>query len=350
MAETTPTPISESHSIADTIPTPINEDLSTAGNAPTPTGEGPTIAENFTPTGESPSTAEESETLIQPLGVSELQIAWTRFTENEQNLGRAERLRQFRNALSGTQIGAMVDQIIRYANSDDFRTLLMNTAKGIVTSGWTVATSLINLLLGLTGVIIVLIYLWFLLLDYPTYANGWREFLPPKYREPIVLFFGEFETVLRSYFRCQAVVAMIVGVLFAVGFSLIGLPMAIPLGLFVGLLNMVPYLQAVAIVPVCLLAALRCLETGNGLLASLGWVLFVFGLVQLLQEAVIMPRIMGKATGIRPVFILLGIFVWGKLLGFLGLLLAIPLTCLGTAYYRRYVLRQSEEKTKIDPN
>jgi predicted PurR-regulated permease PerM len=63
-----------------------------------------------------------------------------------------------------------------------------------------------------------------------------------------------------------------------------------------------------------------------------------------IQDTQITPRVMGKATGLRPIAILLGVFVWGKLLGFLGLILAIPLTCLGIAYYRRYVLMH-EAKT-----
>jgi len=59
---------------------------------------------------------------------------------------------------------------------------------------------------------------------------------------------------------------------------------------------------------------------------------------------------MGKATGLRPIAILLGIFVWGKLLGFLGLMLAIPLTCLGIAYYRRFVLSHASSMTVTDAN
>ena len=69
-----------------------------------------------------------------------------------------------------------------------------------------------------------------------------------------------------------------------------------------------------------------------GYVAGVG---IVFVVVQVLQDLVITPRIMGKVTGLRPVIILFGVLFWGKLLGFLGLILAIPLTCLGLAYYRR---------------
>ncbi len=68
--------------------------------------------------------------------------------------------------------------------------------------------------------------------------------------------------------------------------------------------------------------------------------LAVFAVVQLFQDAFLVPKIMGKSTGLKPWVILLGIFVWGKLLGFLGLVLAIPLSCLGLAYYRRFILKE----------
>jgi predicted PurR-regulated permease PerM len=73
----------------------------------------------------------------------------------------------------------------------------------------------------------------------------------------------------------------------------------------------------------------------------------VFAVVQVIQDALIVPRIMGNATGLRPVAILLGVFIWGKLLGFMGLLLAIPLTCLGIAYYRRFVLQHELQETQL---
>ena len=76
----------------------------------------------------------------------------------------------------------------------------------------------------------------------------------------------------------------------------------------------------------------------------LALVLIVFAVVQLIQDAVLTPRILGKSTGLRPLVILLGVCVWGKLLGFLGLVLAIPLTCIGLAYYRKFILERVESR------
>ena len=272
-----------------------------------------------------------------PLGWRELKEAWAQYRA-DRDLPRSERLARFRNALAGTYAGDFLDRAAAYTKSDEFNRLLLDAARGLAIGGWSVAAFAVNVVLGLTGLIVVLLYLVFLLLDYPEYVRTWPTFLPPRYRGSIVEFLEQFDVALRRYFRGQSLVALSVGTLFAVGFTLIGLPMALPFGLFVGLLNMVPYLQTVAIVPAVFLAGLRAIEGDASFLGSVALTLMIFAAVQLLQDAIISPRVMGQATGLRPVAILLGVFIWGKLLGFLGLLLAIPLTCLGIAYYRRYIL------------
>lgn len=277
------------------------------------------------------------------LGWVELREAWGDFRADAGTQSRAERFREFRDELAGTYIGDMIERAVAFVRSEDFNRLLLDIARQAAVSGWTVVTWGINVILGLIGLMIVLLYLVFLLLDFPEYARTWPSFMPPAYREPLVEFFEQFNLVLGRYFRGQAIVALLTGTLFSIGFTIIGLPMALPFGLFVGLLNMVPYLQTVALVPAMFLALLRAFEGDSGLLMSVTLTLMVFAVVQVIQDTLIVPRVMGKAVGLRPVAILLGLFVWGKILGFLGLLLAIPLTCLGIAYYRRYVLKFGPE-------
>lgn len=315
-----------------------------SGDSPRPE-PGTEIADS--PEDGEPSENDEPKTAI---GWNELMEGWSKFRENEDEKPRGQRLAELHRAVEGTYIGSAWESMRRYLSSDEFNKIVLDLAKRAAASGWSVVTFTINLLLGLTGLIIVLLYLIFLLLDYPEYERTWRAFLPPQYRAGLIEFWEQFDDVLRRYFRGQAVVALLVGVVCATGFTLIGLPMAVPFGLFVGLLNMVPYLQTVAIIPGAMLAILRTLE-GASFAGSLLLVLLVFGVAQLLQDAVIVPRVMGKATGLKPVAILLGVFIWGKLLGFLGLLLAIPLTCLGIAYYRRFVLHATPaEAGTFDPD
>ncbi len=199
-----------------------------------------------------------------------------------------------------------------------------------------------NAVLALSGLAVVLLYLVFLLMDFNSLQAGWKEHLPPTYRERIVEFFNEFSLAMSRYFRGQFLVAACCGILFAVGFKLVGLRMAVLIGLSIGLLNMVPYLQIVGFVPALLLGLLKAFESQASPLGTILAVVVVFAVVQLVQDVVLVPRIMGQATGLKPWVILLSIFVWGKLLGFLGLVLAIPLSCLGLAYYRRFILEEAQ--------
>jgi predicted PurR-regulated permease PerM len=137
------------------------------------------------------------------------------------------------------------------------------------------------------------------------------------------------------YFRAQAWWPRWVCVLFAVGFGLTSCPWAFA-RMIICLLNMVPYLQSRASARF-FLGAVHALETGTNLWTVMLLILAVFAVVQLIQDAVLVPRIMGDATGLSPAFILLSLSVWGKLLGMLGLLVAIPMTCLCWAWYQRLV-------------
>jgi predicted PurR-regulated permease PerM len=221
----------------------------------------------------------------------------------------------------------------------DLEGQMASLVKNLVPEAWNVVTGAVSFVLGLTGFVVVLLYVVFLLNDFRLVERAWKDQLPPAYRDSVVQFLGEFQLAMGRYFRGQFVVAASVGILFAIGFSLIGLRMGIVLGLMIGALNMVPYLQTVGLIPASLLGILRAVESGSSIWVSLALVLCVFAAVQLIQDAFLTPRILGKTTGLRPAIIMLGLFVWGKVLGLLGLVLAIPLTCLGLAYYRRWVLK-----------
>ena len=229
------------------------------------------------------------------------------------------------------------DDVKRYLTSDGAVQMAKDTAKKLLPGVWSVLSGAANVLTFITGLLVIMLYVVFLLIDYHNMATRWRDYLPPGMRDDVSGFVGEFIQATNRYFRSQALVACCGAVLFAIGFSIIGLPLAILMGIFIGLLNMVPYLQILGIIPCLLLAGLKALEQGDSFLGGLGIVMLVFGVVQVIQETVLVPRIQGKAMGLSPAIILLSLSVWGKLLGFLGLILALPLTCLGLTYYRRYL-------------
>ncbi len=244
------------------------------------------------------------------------------------------------------EIGGMVwDEDVQafLKDNSELQSFMVAGFKKVVPRLWGVVSGALSVLAMGLQAFLILLYLIFILMDYRKFRETWPEYLPPQIRENVVALVEDFNGALSAYFRGQFVIASIVGLLFAVGFSLIGLRMAILLGLFVGALNMVPYLQIFGTLPAMSLAVITALEKDTSFLPYAGGVALVFVLVQVIQDALITPRIMGDITGLRPVVILFCVLFWGKLLGFLGVLLAIPLTCLGLAYYNRMIKQQEHE-------
>ena len=146
---------------------------------------------------------------------------------------------------------------------------------------------------------------------------------------------------MNAYFRGQSLIALCVGILFCIGFLIIDFPMAIGLGLFIGLLNLIPYLQLVGFIPTVILALVKAADTGQSFWLILLCALAVFAVVQTIQDVFLTPRIMGHAMGLKPAIILLSLSIWGSLLGIIGLIIALPLTTLLISYYRRFILKET---------
>lgn len=218
-----------------------------------------------------------------------------------------------------------------------------------VPGAWKLLSGAASIIFGAVGLGIVLFYLVLLLIDYDHFQTAWPNMIPEDYRAATLDFLAEFADGMRRYFRGQTAVATIVGILFAGGFALIGLPMGILLGLFIGLLNMVPYLQIIGVVPAFLLAVLGALAAGNNVWVALGLCAGVFIVVQTFQDLVLVPRILGRSLGLNPVAILLSLSIWGRLLGALGLLIALPMTCLLLAWYRRNLVPSTRQSRRPQP-
>lgn len=193
-----------------------------------------------------------------------------------------------------------------------------------------------NLVASVLGGAIVILYLIFIMLDYDEVSSGIEEMIPLRYKARFMKFFDRFTGEMQKYFRGQIMIVICVMVLYAFGFWLVGLPLGVMLGLMIGLLNIVPYLQIAGFVPALLLCIVKTVEDGTPLWAVIMMVAAVFIVVQILQDMIITPKIMGKTTGLNPAMILLSLSIWGKLLGFLGLIVAIPFSCLVKLYYLEY--------------
>lgn len=203
---------------------------------------------------------------------------------------------------------------------------------------WEFLTGSISVIMGLAVVAICVLYVIFILLDYESLTSSWSSMVPTKYRAAAENLMSDLENGMNSYFRGQATVAAIVGVLFAIGFEIIGLPLGILVGLFVGVLNLVPYLQTIGIIPCAILGVLQAAETGRSIWFVFAMIAVVFIVVQLIQDMVLTPKIMGGVTGLHPAIILLALSIWGSLLGIVGMIIALPLTTLMISYYKRYII------------
>ena len=220
----------------------------------------------------------------------------------------------------------------------------INTIKEAMPRIWDVVMQSFSALSGLVTILMMLIYTVFILIDYEKFTNGWPELLPEKYRHMAVHLVADVQEGMNKYFRGQGIVAFCVGILFSIGFLIIDFPMAIGLGMFIGLLNMVPYLQLIGFIPAILLAIFKAADTGQSFWLIMLMVVIVFCVVQLIQDTFLTPKIMGKVMGLNAAIILLSLSIWGSLLGMLGMIIALPLTTLLLTYYQRYVIKKEQKQ------
>ncbi|MCM1310011.1 MAG: AI-2E family transporter [Bacteroides sp.] len=207
-----------------------------------------------------------------------------------------------------------------------------------------VLSSGINFLLSVFNWFMVVLYVIFIMLDYDRLARGFHAMVPPSIRKPALALGRDLQDSMNHYFRGQSLVAFCVGILFSIGFLIMGLPLAVILGLFIGLLNMVPYLQLISIPVTALLCLIYSAQSAAGFWVIFGEAMAVYIIVQAIQDLFLTPKIMGKAMGLNPAIILLSLSIWGSLLGLLGMIIALPLTTLLLSYYERYVISRPERQ------
>ena len=213
--------------------------------------------------------------------------------------------------------------------------LLLDQVGGIINSTLSIFSWGLVFLIGF-------IYFVFILLDFENLARGFISLFPKTLRPTIRTISMDLDRYMNNYFRGQALVAMSVGILLSIGFNIIGLPLATAMGIFIGILNFIPYMQALGIIPLGLASLLMAAQTGENAFVCMLLAYGVLMIVQIIQDMIIVPRIMGQTMGMRPSLILLVLSIWGYLLGFFGMLIALPITMFIYSLYMRYVLQDEE--------
>lgn len=225
-------------------------------------------------------------------------------------------------------------RIERLLNEKD----LMSGLKEALPRVWNMLLSTANVLISIVSSLIALLYLVFMLNDYDRVKKGWIRFVPKSKRSMAKKIVSDIDNGMSGYFRGQALVALANCVLFSVGLIIIGFPMPVGLGVFIGLISFIPYVQLLGFFPATVLAILCSVDTGRNFWMLMLGVIAVYCIVQVLQDSIITPHIMGKILGLRPAVVLLSLTVWGYLLGIIGLIIALPLTQILISYYRHYVV------------
>ena len=227
--------------------------------------------------------------------------------------------------------------IEEFLTSEKFSSTVKDTAPTL----FNVMGQSVHMILNIVKSFITLLYLFFILLDYEYLSKNWIKIFPKDSRPFWNELMDDVEKALSNYIRGQGTCAMIMAILFCIGFSIIDFPMAIGLGVMIGIMDLVPYLHGFGLIPAALLAGLKSAETGQSYFVVFGMVLAIFGIVQIIMDAIVVPKVMGKHMGLNPTILLLSLSVWGTLLGFIGLIIALPATTLIMAYWRRYVTKES---------
>ena len=237
-------------------------------------------------------------------------------------------------------------QIEQFFKSKDFADALKTAMPKV----FSVLGQTANVVISIVASLITLLYTFFILLDYEYLTTNWIRIFPKKNRPFWHELAQDVERELNNYIRGQGLVALCMAIMFCIGFTIMDFPMAISLGILIGILDLIPYMHTFALIPTAFLAMLKAADTGQSFWLIFGMAVGLFIVVQVITDMVVTPKIMGKAMGLNPAILLLALSVWGALLGFIGLIIALPLTTLIIAYWKRYVTKEDSPKVKASPS
>lgn len=207
----------------------------------------------------------------------------------------------------------------------------------ILVKGTSLLEESASVIMKVLGWLLTLVYVLFILIDYPAIVRGFKQIIPLKYRPNAMVVINDIIDNMNRYFRGQGFVAFFAMILYCIGFLIAGLPLAIPMGILVGFLYLIPYFQYVSLIPVAIIALVDAIGGGPGFFTEMWKCGLVYVVSQCICDYVITPRVMGKELGLNPAIILLSLSVWGSLFGIIGMIIALPVTALLMSYYQLYI-------------
>lgn len=232
----------------------------------------------------------------------------------------------------------LINWVEQYVNPAEIKSQLSGLQFGtLISKGTSLLNESLTVIFEVLGWALTVIYVLFILIDYPQIVRGFKLIIPHKYRENAMVVVHEVQSSMDHYFRGQGLVALCAAVFYCIGFSIVGLPLAIPMGILVGILYMIPYFQYITLIPVAIICAIYSLSGDVTFLSMFGRSLLVYVVSQCICDYILTPHIMGKEMGMNAAVILLSLSIWGSLLGIIGMIIALPISSLMMAYYERYI-------------
>lgn len=261
-------------------------------------------------------------------------------------------LERFTAWAGNTKVGKTINGMLPNNDSNELKNILYNNLNFILGMLVTKTTTAIKSVASLTGFVIgfamVPVFVFFFLLEENKIVENWTFYLPvknKKWKEELVFILTCINDSLIVFFRGQVLVGLCLGVLIALGFSIIGLKYAILLGVMAAILSIIPYLGVVlSLIPAL---AIAFVQSGSGWGLPLQ-VLIVFVLVQMSEGLIISPKIIGDRVGMHPLTIIIAVLIGTTLLGgIVGGVLAIPLTAALRAIMYRYVWKRAPSRSVV---
>ena len=242
------------------------------------------------------------------------------------------------------------------------QTELWYSAKGLSDEALTWARGGTSKILGFIGLIIgffmVPIYLFYFLRESAAIKEHWHDFVPLKasrFKTELIETLTEVNQYLISFFRGQVVVAFIDGILVGIALTIFGLPLGLLIGIMMALLGIIPYIgNIITLIPACILAYFH-FSAEPSFLGDNPWsyviaVIAIFLIVQQINSLVTAPKIVGDSVGLHPMTVIFSMLFWSLILGgFVGALLAVPLSASVKVLFRRYIWERKLKEGPSDP-
>ncbi|MES2660983.1 MAG: AI-2E family transporter [Verrucomicrobiota bacterium] len=252
------------------------------------------------------------------------------------------------NAVNTTDPAAGPETLDSFAKSRGGRMITENvdvifkTGRTWLTAGSTKVLGFLGLFIGM---IMVPVYLFFFLKDSASIRTHWHDYVPLKasrFKTELVDTLQEINGYLVSFFRGQVLVAAIDGLLVGIALTIFGLPYGLLIGVFMAILGVIPYIgNILCLIPACIIAYLHAQGTapfGMSPWAYVGCVVGIFVVVQQINSLVTAPKIVGDSVGLHPLTVIFSMLFWSLVLGgFVGALLAVPLTAAVKVLFRRFI-------------